>query len=112
VSYRPYTTMEKLIEVERLIELGRQTRDDRGSPDYRRQEIFKAIAEDLRGRLEGVPSLALHELERRLVSVDRAKADQMPIGGPMLGVAQELTARWPVVKQALEKFGQDTGESV
>lgn len=94
------TTQEKLDEVERLIEeCWRLTKQ--------RNPCLNAIAEDLRGRLEGAPSVAVVELERRL---DHLK--QHPGAGPdrikaVITVAEQLVCRWPTVKQALELFGAE-----
>lgn len=87
------TTAEKLGFVERLIaeEPGTTYRND----------ILKAIAADLRGRLDGAPSVALVQLERKVVAMYR-NGDGI---GPKLGAADELVARWPTVKAALELFG-------
>jgi hypothetical protein len=102
--------MEKLIEVERLIQEARAVGGaPPGSERHRQIMLLKSIAGDLRGRLESAPSVALHELERRLVLLSRR-----PNGGDFRvghinaqrGVAEELVARWPTVKQALESFDQ------
>lgn len=110
MSFRPFTTMEKLDEVERLIELGRPVRGHPGTPDSHRQEIFKAIAVDLRARLEGKPSEVLVELERRATAVHRSKTALGYDAHALRGLAEGVMARWPAVKQALEMFERNTGE--
>lgn len=90
-----FSTSEKLDEVERLL---------RVDP---RNELLKAVAADLRARLDGAPSAALTLLERRVVGAVRAKT---PVGYPhnhLVGVAEELLGKWALVKQALEMFGAD-----
>ena len=39
----------------------------------------------------------------------RPEYDELSRKGALLGVAEELIARWSVVKQALEKFGEEVG---
>lgn len=96
-------TQDKIEAVEALIEAFRHT--SRTEEDERRIVVFKAIAADLRARLSTAPSVALHEIERRMTAVRRH-----PVGSgsarvnAQVGVAEELVGRWPVVKQALEQF--------
>jgi len=90
-----FTIEEKLDEVERLI---------RVDP---RNDVLKAVAADLRARLDGVPSAALTSLEWKVVGAARART---AVGYPhnhLIGVAEELLGKWPLVKQALEKFGAE-----
>lgn len=101
------TTMEKLAEVERLIEEARRT----AGAHSQEAEILRAIAADLRARLDGVPGVALTELERRLGAVKRSRLRATRDLGPMLGVAEEVIARWPILKQALERFGAEVQEA-
>jgi cobalamin biosynthesis protein CbiD len=92
------TTDEKLRAVEALIE------DLRGNPEA---EVYKAIAKDIRARLDSAPSAALHEIERRMAAVQRTRSRLGYENGALVGVAQEVIGRWPVVKLALELFGAD-----
>jgi hypothetical protein len=106
VTLYTFTTEEKLAEVERQIEALRRlaaTEDN-----YRQIRIVRSIAADLRGRLGGAPSIALAELERRIVFAHRSKTRLGYDRGALVGIAEELIGRWPTVKQALERFG---GES-
>lgn len=102
-----FTTQEKLSVVEGLIEAFRRSGGDSDDNRYRLR-VMAAIASDLRGRLEQAPNIALTELERRIAAVVRSKT---PLGygnGPLVGVGEELIGRWPIVKQALERFGADS----
>ena len=105
MSFHPFTTLEKLIVVETLIDETRLTME--GVGDHHRLKVLRAIGADLRGRLEGVPNQALLELERRLLSAEKSKTRLGRERGAMIGVAEELIGRWPVVKQALERFGEE-----
>ncbi len=90
-----FTTAEKLDEVERLI---------RVDP---RNEVLKAVADDLRFRLDGAPSAALVSIERTVVAAARAKT---PVGYPhnhLVNVAEHVLGRWALIKQALERFGAE-----
>lgn len=112
MTFRPFTTLEKLNEVERLIELGRPVRGATGSPDNYRQEIFKAIALDLRARLEGKPTEVLVELERRATAVHRSRTALGYDAHALRGLAEGVMTRWPTVKQALEQFEEkSTGDA-
>ena len=100
-----FTTEEKLREVENLIEAIRQT--SRSDADDRRLAVMKALATDLRGRLDTAPNIALTELERRVAAAVRSKSSLGYKNGAMVGLGEELIGRWPTVRQALEKFGAD-----
>lgn len=99
MSFHAFTTQEKLAVVDSLIAANKhgQTAD-----------ALRAIAADLRGRLGHAPSVALLELERRMTAVDRRprSVNQARVAA-QVGVAEELAGRWPVVKQALERFGAE-----
>lgn len=99
-----FTTHEKLIEVEQMLKHA-----PRGEPDSiarRRYEVLKEIAADLRGRLDGAPSVAMLELERALVALRRSRTPAKPYPiGALIRVSDELIGRWPTVKQCLERFG-------
>ncbi len=75
-----------------------------------RYEVLKAIAADLRGRLDRPRSLALGEIER---AIRRMLATKGPLGyadGQMLALASCLTRHWPFVRQALEHYGEASAE--
>lgn len=100
------SVQEQIETVEALIEAFRQTA--RAPADDRRLAALKAIATDLRGRLGAAPSVALHELERRMVAVRRnPRGSGSGRVNAQIGVAEELVCRWPTVKQALERFGAE-----
>lgn len=102
MTTRKVTTADKLATVEVMIETLRRPGviDDRVT-------ILKAIAADLRGRLGNAPSVAEHELERRLSAVERARERGADERGAVIGLGEELVGRWPCVKQALERFGAE-----
>lgn len=97
------TDDDKLAEIERLIQ---QIKTMPFSEDRdRRTKVFAAVAADIRGRRRGAPSVALHELLRRLTSARRSKTRLGYESGAMIGLGEELIGRWPVVEMALDLFG-------
>jgi hypothetical protein len=110
MSLHTFRLEEKLGEVEKMIVEARQSRGKPGSAGYRRYMVLKAIAADLRARLDLPRSLSLGELER---CVDRIKQSRTGIGyenGALVAAANTLINRWPFVRQALEHFGEETAE--
>jgi hypothetical protein len=97
-----FTIQEKLEAVENLIALWRRT--GAAAVDL---DLLKAIAADLRARLDHVPSAALVSLEQRVVAMKRTRSTLGYHTGAMIGLSQEVAARWPVVRQALERFGAE-----
>lgn len=95
------TLQDKLAAVERLIEDLRWARE---KPDALERETFlalKEIAKDIRARMDGVPQAAVFELESRVNAI-RNHGSSTP---RMHQLAAEFISRWPVIKQALERFG-------
>ena len=103
MTLRLITTAEKLSEVESLIEHHVLNGEN--------VDVLREIAKDLRGRIDHAPSVVLSEFERRMASLLRTKTALGYEQGKMHGLAQNLIQRWPVVKQALEKFGADLEET-
>lgn len=107
MALRTFTTQQKLYEIELLIQDSKTAETD---VDV---DVLKAIAADLRGRLAGAPSVALVEIERRINSVARSKIRGAGYSdGAMKGLAEEVVCRWPVIKQALERFSISAMEKV
>ena len=99
---------ERLTSIERLIE---ERRKQFGHGD-RLAEIWVSVAKDIRARMDQAPNVALAELERRMKAVYRSKTALGYSQGALQGVAEELIGRWPVVKQALERFGVEIEKEV
>lgn len=98
------TTQQKLVTVERLIEDFRWARPEEQELENETYNVLKALAKDLRGRLDRTPSTTEHEIERRIVTVQKygSRTDHLN------ALAHEVMKRWPTVKQALERFGSET----
>lgn len=105
MTLRTFTIEEKLEIVERMIEVGRLHRSAPGTEAYQQVEILKAIASDLRARLEHVPSATLVDLERRIVAVARTKGPTGYQPHALHELGTGVTVRWPVIRAALELFG-------
>jgi hypothetical protein len=78
----------------------------------RRQfEILKAIAADLRVRVDMPRSHALGVLARGIESARRTKGARGGYDpGMLIALAQTLINKWPTVSQALESFGEESAE--
>ncbi len=100
-----FSTQEKLDLIEQMIEELRKAAF--AEDDYQRLRIIRAVAADLRGRLDGTPSVALAELDRRIGFAQRSKTRHGYENGALVGIAEELIGRWATVKQALERFGAE-----
>lgn len=103
------TLEEKLAVVEKAItDLRKKARQD---PVHRQNsETLKAIAADLRARIELPRSNALGELTRALTL---AKAKKTALGYEhnwMIYVANIIIHKWPTISQALEQFGEESAE--
>ena len=104
MSLKLFSVYEKLAVVEALI---RDLNDGLESSDTRRIGVLKAIASDLRGRIETAPSAVLVDLEGRITAALRSKTVIGYSAHTLRGVGEGLIVRWPTVRQALEKFGED-----
>lgn len=99
MTVRNYTTAEKLSVIENIIQHPSEGDE---------VEVLKAIAQDLRGRMNGAPSATLVGIERVVVAAARSRASP----GHMIALAQETLRRWPTLKQSLELFGARAEERV
>jgi hypothetical protein len=90
------TLREKIEAIEHLIE---------AEPMH--YKVLKAIAKDLRARLDGAPSVAETELGRRIDAVQLSKAQRAGnLGERLSALGQETIARWPVIQAALARFSK------
>lgn len=107
MSLHTFSTAEKLAFVEDLILVSRRVAVDAGKdPDIlHRLNLLKAIAADLGARVDSAPSIALERLDGRIRVVARSKTALGYSMESLRGLGDEVIARWPVIKQALELFG-------
>lgn len=100
-----FTDSEKLFALEKMIETLRGTAQT--DEDRKRIKIMGSIALDIRARMDNAPTVALAQIERRITSVMRHKTRLGYERNTMIGLAEEVVGRWPIVRQALEKFGAE-----
>lgn len=95
------TLEEKIAEVERLIVEERRLTGRAGS------EVLRAIAADLRARLDFRPSVALVDIERRVAAVAHSKSSTGYDPAKLHVLGEGTAVYWPIIKQALERFGAE-----
>lgn len=101
------TLDEKLAAVERLIPLYRAI--GRAKGDDGTYGALKAIAADLRARLDHPRGDASCEILRALTLVQTSRTERGYDLDALTHLAEVLNNRWPLVSQALELFGRDSG---
>lgn len=108
MSLHTFTTDEKIEFVEKLIEVSRAACRAAGqdSEAFHKLSLLKAIALDLRALKLGAPSEALTTVEMRINSVARSKTALGYSSQSLIGLANDVVARWPVLKISLELFGK------
>ncbi len=94
-----FNTKEKIEAIDELIVAGVREKQN--------VDILKEIATDLRGRLEGVPSITLAEMERGIRNVMSSKTRNGYHVAPLASLGEYVTGRWGLIRQALEKFGAE-----
>lgn len=71
---------------------------------------LKVIARDIKGRIDLPRSNPLGEIERALQRTYESKTAIGYDSGQLQAVAGTLMKHWPIVKQALEHFGEVSAE--
>lgn len=106
-----FTLQEKLAAISiEIAEIQTEARRTPGSSLHRQYQTLKAIAADLRARQDLPRNNALGALGREIV---RVKASKTALGyseGHMIELANILISKWPVVRQALEAWGEESAE--
>lgn len=97
MSIHGISVREQLAEVDLLLVKERRSYGTRN-------EALRAIAADLRARLDGAPTVAATELQMRINIVKQSKTVLGYSEGTLIALAQEFIGRWPCVKLALERF--------
>jgi hypothetical protein len=103
MALRMMSVEDKLAVVERVI---RNHRDQR-SPTV---QTLKALAKDLRARVDVPKSNALGQLERALQKMQETRTDTGYDRNMMSEVAKVVINKWSHIRQALEEFGEETAE--
>jgi hypothetical protein len=101
------TLQEKIEVIELLIEEYEEM-PFRSDLLPRQLSVLKAVAKDLRARLDGAPSVTETELGRRINAVQMAKEFKAGnLKQRLMALGQETLVRWPVISQALERFADE-----
>ena len=103
MSDRPFTAVEKLIEVEALIEYFRWARSNETARENLSYRALKQIARDLRTITNAAPNATLDALS---AAVARAEAERTDLGckiGDLQELAWAVMKHWPEIKRALER---------
>lgn len=97
---------EQIAAVERCLEDFRWARSKPHLIEYRTYRALKAVAKDLRAQMPGASNETLLALQRRIADAAGTKGtDALGFSPPALaGIGQEVIGRWPVIRQALERF--------
>lgn len=106
-----FTIDEKIAAVSDAIEMLRWARADPSVPEHRLYQVLKAVDADLRARACGRPAAVEVMLQRRVAAAARSKTALGFASGPMVGLAQDVLAHWPTVKQGLELLENSNGKS-
>lgn len=104
------TNEQKLAAMEQEINEARKARRYPGSEAHQHYETLKAIAADIRAQLELPRSQTLGAMERALYQLVRSKTALGYDEGKMNAVAQIVVHKWPFIRLALEKFGEESAE--
>ena len=106
-----FTIQEMLAEVELL------AKQDLANGN--RNKILGAIALELRAMLPGAAVQAVASLERRLEVVQRRREEDRPITevvpavqSALAGVGEEVSGKWPLIRQALARRALSRDEEV
>jgi hypothetical protein len=102
---RRLTDAETLLEIEALIESFRWARNDPTTPENKTYLALKAMADDLRGRQSENISTAQVELQKAIDAATKTKTGLGYEINHLRRIAEETIGRWPVIRQALERFG-------
>lgn len=96
---------DKIAAVDAMAEYLRWARNVPDSSEHRSLMAFRAIAADLRAQQSANISLAEVEIQKRIDAACRDNTHPR-----LVALANEVIARWPVMRRALNKFGQTAEE--
>lgn len=102
-----FTLTDKIKTVDVLVDDFRWARGKEDEPEHLTYWTLKAIADDLRARQRHVRLDALDDLQRAVDMANANKVRNYYEPGRLQFLAERLIGRWPVVRQALERFAAD-----
>lgn len=110
-----YMLVDQIAAVEAVIGEIRQYTEPHTEADKKMLGVMASIAKDLRSRIPeniGKTRVAIHQ--RINLANSKRDASHNHLNGyqekHLIGIAEELIGRWPTVRQALEKFEQETAD--
>jgi hypothetical protein len=99
------TVAEKLAEIDRLIEHYRFARRWPEEPEYKTYVTLKAVAADLRARMDGKAETTRRTLGAKVAAAARAADDHSEIFAlAVVELGKDLIGHWATVEQALEQY--------
>jgi hypothetical protein len=111
MALKVYSIEEKLAVIHVAIIRARELPRAPGSNAQRHYDILKAIAEDLRSRLELPRNQTLGELHRLLQKMKDAPREGREYSHDrVLPVINCVVHHWPVIQLALEQYGELSSE--
>jgi hypothetical protein len=112
MSLHLFTIEEKIKAVDIEIAEFRNRPRPPGSANARHWQVLKSIAQDLRAQQQLPRNQVLGELERSLerVKIDRPEESGHYDANRIRGFFNLFVARWPIVRQALEHYGELSAE--
>jgi len=108
------TLQDQIDAIDHLINDFRWARNETYCIEHDIYLALKEIAKDLRARLPAAPSDALLALQRRIADAAATKGPAMQgfDRSALAGIGEEVIGKWPVIRQALERFGSVCRETV
>lgn len=110
MALKMYTLEQKMNAIGMEISEARKGRRDPGSVAHEHYQILKSIAEDLQARVELPRNQTLGAMERALYALVRSKTALGYEDGKMNAVAQVVVHKWPTIRAALERYGEESCE--
>ena len=110
MTEQPVTLQDQIDAITRLLEDFRWARNEPRCIEHKTYVALKEIVKDLRARLPEAPGKTLLALQRRIADAAATKGGNGGLGfatGALVGLGQEVIARWPVLRQSLERFGAE-----
>lgn len=97
------TLDDKIYAMETILHIARYHSSDE---TYR---TLKEVAKDLRAQQPEKRSQAIDDLVKAIESAKAVSASSQKEQNKLMHVGQTTIQHWPVIRQALEKFGDDDG---
>ena len=111
MTLRIVTIDDKIAAIEKAINAARLVHRSPGSVAQQTYEALKEIGKDLRARQELPQNNTLGQLGRLLERMKNAPRNgRFYDTGHLVAVANFVIGKWPMISQALERFGEESAE--